>query len=135
MYIWFAVYALSVPMLVFSASPASERGWRLARNKWLFAIGYIVTCALLYQHVSRDGSFSKFSVHWFFVGWFWLILYIGFWEGVWRLFYHYRWKKHGDTEVSFWRGMRDDWFSTCILFAAMIEFLLLMALFISLLTI
>ncbi len=121
---WFCFLAIGIPFLVFSATPASSRWWRMGRTLLAFIIGYGLTLIWFYI-----GYTNSYAIHgrtvgaWFIWGTLLTLSYIGWWEFFWRI-------KYRHTLISIRRGLGDDWINGKLLIIGFFGTLLLWIIFI-----
>lgn len=121
---WFLFIAIALPVLAFSARPASSRWWRMGRSVLAFAIGYGVTMIWFYLDYKYFRTVhSRLGAHWFMMGWLWTLAYMGIWELAWRM-------KHRKALISIRRGMGDDFVNGKVLVLGYIGQLLFVLLFV-----
>lgn len=116
---WFWLYIVVVPILIFSATPQTHRHWLVSR----LLVGIVITYLLMnfavhlkwdsvyrdfaslanptredFKHATNDGANLVFTR---VFGWLSATAYVGWWEVIWRLFYHNNIEKmHLRTQLS-----------------------------------
>jgi hypothetical protein len=89
MFFWLLFCLIIIAWLIrYSAKPSSSYKWKIARTIIAFSTGYIITAVwgifqYKYLHIISTREIGAGLIHGF---WF-IILYIGFWEWLWRKHY------------------------------------------------
>lgn len=120
------IFLIALPVLVFGATPHTNRWKRAGRLILSVLIGYVALACIFYADYTNlhhkvihdltlpDHSMQQVDIagaifwHWLLCGWIWTILYVGWLELAWRKYYQ-------SSMISLRQGLGDDRISNVIL--------------------